>query len=123
MAHRVGSDMCYWLALANGSVIAETTVQHVTRDEVETFNRHMTERLDDTNFMNPEAEGFPQSEDVRLLDERICDQWQMDPEYGDGMKTPSNSDYNEPRDRPEEDDINLNTYNKRIEAQSYLTTE
>ncbi len=85
MAHRVGSDMCYWLALANGSVIVETTVQHVTRDElhdpeisqrVETFNRHMTERLDDTNFTNPEADGFPQSEDVLLLDERIYDQWE-----------------------------------------------
>ncbi|KAL7477926.1 hypothetical protein ACHAW6_003715 [Cyclotella cf. meneghiniana] len=113
---RIGSDMCYWLALANGSIIAETALQHVTRDElhdpdnaqrVETFNRHMTERLDDTNFTNPEAEGFPQSED-------------MDPAYRDGMKTPSDSDYIEPPDRPEEDDIDLKTYDKLIGAQVLL---
>ncbi|KAL7474525.1 hypothetical protein ACHAW6_000495 [Cyclotella cf. meneghiniana] len=91
MAHRIGSDICYCLALANGSVIAETTVQHVTRDElhdpdiaqrVETFNRHMTECLNDTIFTNPEAEGLPQSED--------------------------------------EDDINIDTYNKLIGAQVLL---
>ena len=129
VAHRVGSDMCYWLALANGSIIAETTVQHVTRDEmndpdiaqrIEIFNRHMTERLDDTNFTNPAAEGFPQSDDVILLDERIRDQWQMDPAYGDGTNTPSNSDYGEPPDRPEEDDIDLDTYDKLIGAQVLL---
>ena len=34
VSHRVGSDMCYWIALAKGHIIAETTVQHVTLDEL-----------------------------------------------------------------------------------------
>ena len=33
VAHRVGSDLCYWLLLESGKVIARTTVQHVVRDD------------------------------------------------------------------------------------------
>jgi hypothetical protein len=29
VAHRVGSNLCYWLLLESGKVIAHTTVQHV----------------------------------------------------------------------------------------------
>jgi hypothetical protein len=29
VAHRVGSDLCYWLLLESGKVIARLTVQHV----------------------------------------------------------------------------------------------
>ena len=29
VAHRVGSDMCYWILKSNGHVLARTTVQHV----------------------------------------------------------------------------------------------
>ena len=80
VSHRVGSDMCYWIALANGHIIAETTVQHVTRDElndmeiksqVERFDRQMHERMDDTNFDNPELADFHLNDDLSLLDERI----------------------------------------------------
>lgn len=35
VAHRVGSDMCFWILQGNGTVVARTTVQHVTRDDVE----------------------------------------------------------------------------------------
>lgn len=34
VAHRVGSDMCYWLIPMSGVLIANTTVQHVTNDEM-----------------------------------------------------------------------------------------
>ena len=34
VSHRVGSAMCYWILASNGKVLARTTVQHVTRDEV-----------------------------------------------------------------------------------------
>ena len=59
VSHRVGRYMCYWTALANGHIIAETTVQHVTQDElnnteiksqIEQFNRQMIESMDDTKF-------------------------------------------------------------------------
>jgi hypothetical protein len=33
VAHRVGSDLCDWLLLDSGKVIARTTVQHVVRDD------------------------------------------------------------------------------------------
>ena len=33
VAHRVGSDLCYWLLLESGKIIARTTVQHVVRDD------------------------------------------------------------------------------------------
>jgi hypothetical protein len=33
ITHRVGSDLCYWLLLPNGSILARTTVQHVTRED------------------------------------------------------------------------------------------
>lgn len=34
VAHRVGSDLCYWLLLESGNVIARTTVQHVVWDNI-----------------------------------------------------------------------------------------
>jgi hypothetical protein len=59
VSHRVGSDMCYWVMPVSGQMISETTVQHVTRYDlesadiaaaVEEFNGALTTRLDDTNF-------------------------------------------------------------------------
>ena len=55
--HRIGSDMCYLIPTKAGTVIEETTVQHVTRDDmidsqivaqVENINTDINERLDDT---------------------------------------------------------------------------
>ena len=68
VAHRVGSDLCYWLLLESGKVvIARTTVQHVVRNdhlnddvkrEVERFNRAIEEHLSDQNFIAGDADGF-----------------------------------------------------------------
>jgi hypothetical protein len=67
VAHRVRSDLCYWLLLDSGKVIARTTVQHVVRDDylnndvkdnIESFNRSVDERLSDQNFMAYPADGF-----------------------------------------------------------------
>ena len=33
VAHRIGSTMCYWLIPESGSIIANTSVQHVIRDD------------------------------------------------------------------------------------------
>jgi hypothetical protein len=59
VAHRVGSDMCYWVLKDNGTVVSRTTVQHITIDDLakddtarklHEFDEKVKERLDDTNF-------------------------------------------------------------------------
>ena len=34
VAHRVGSDLCYWVLTSTGKVIARTTVQRVVKDDL-----------------------------------------------------------------------------------------
>ena len=69
VAHRVGSDMCYWVINENGDVLARTTVQHVPEIDLRTelvgkkaedFENSLKNRLDDTNFLinDAESEGF-----------------------------------------------------------------
>ena len=92
VSHRIGSDMCYWIIGVSGIPIAETTVQHVTRDElmdpvlaseIERFNEALTTKLDDSNFkISGVNDGF---EDV------YADLPQCDKVYGDN--TPTNTEY------------------------------
>ena len=67
VSHRVVRDLCYWLLLESGKVIARTTVQHVVRDDylnvdvkrdINSFNRSVEERLSDQNFMADPPDGF-----------------------------------------------------------------
>ena len=62
VAHRVGSDMCYWLMPVSGVPIVNTTVQHVTAEDlrnpdiqsrVDDFSTRLDQRLDDSNFVLP----------------------------------------------------------------------
>ena len=62
VAHRYGSDMCYWLMPVSGRPIVTTTVQHVTaedyrnpdlKERIDDFNTSLVARLDDTNFILP----------------------------------------------------------------------
>ena len=68
--------MCYWLIPESGIPISETTVQHVTKDDlaipeveakVTSFNKAMDECLDDTNFILPLMDELA-IEDVDLKD-------------------------------------------------------
>ena len=34
VSHNIGSDMCYWIIPVSGMPIADSTIQHVTRDEL-----------------------------------------------------------------------------------------
>ncbi len=61
VAHRHGSDMCYWLMPLSGIPIT-TTVQHVTSDDyrnpdlkhrINEFNTQLSQRLDNTIFVLP----------------------------------------------------------------------
>ena len=94
VAHRVGSDLCYWILTASGKALARTTVQHVTaletsdediRTRVDTFNRIVKERLDDTAVTDNDTLGTGFLEDVELVDEEARRLGQLPPdlEYGD----------------------------------------
>ena len=85
--------MCYWIITKGGQVVAEATVQHVTRDDmldpaisqqVENFNNALDSRLDDTNFKILGMGNF-------ALDEDDYDLPQSDPASGDN--TPSDEEY------------------------------
>ena len=59
IAHRVGSDMTYWILTESGKVIARSTVQHITTTDKATdamktrlaiLDDYLVTRLDDENF-------------------------------------------------------------------------
>jgi len=94
--------MCYWILTESGQVIAETTVQHVTSEDlrnpeieskVSVFNDKVTARLDEANFRLPAFEEFD-----------LLDNWDFpaDPAYGDASTTPTDEDYG--YNKSEEDD-------------------
>ena len=67
VAHRVGSDMCFWVLKSNGHVLARTTVQHIpeldlqkddTKQKVQDFDDSIIERLQDQNFLLPTIDGM-----------------------------------------------------------------
>ena len=112
VSHKVGSDMCYWLMPVSGIPIADTTVQHVTaedlrdpevKQQVDEFNRRLTERLDDTNHQIP-----------NLGNDFYLDDIYDDPAYGDETTTPTDAEYEIPEDMPDADEIE--TYDKYIGA-------
>ena len=47
VAHRVGSDMCYWLMPVSGTPIVNSSVQHVTAEDLQ--NPQVMQRVDDFN--------------------------------------------------------------------------
>jgi hypothetical protein len=96
-------------------------VQHVTAQEclndnikqsMDTFQRKMEERLDESNYMIEN-----EFESSRILqDEDLHD----DPAYSDGSQTPTDAEYRMdtlPPDRPDEDDIQSDAYDKYIGAE------
>jgi len=76
VAHRVGSDMCYWVLTDNGKVIARTTVQRVTKDDLQIstvtermthFNKKIKEKMNERgHIIQAPAEGL-------ILDDKECD--------------------------------------------------
>ena len=91
VAHRVGSDLCYWIITSDGNVLARTTVQHVTdldrkqpetAERIKTFDEALSTRLGDPTHDIPDV--VPGSsfflEDVEENDEAAADA----PVYADG---------------------------------------
>ena len=67
VAHRIGSDLCYWLLLESGKIIARTTVRHVVRGDylnddvkvkLDRFDHLVDDRLSDRNFGLDEPHDF-----------------------------------------------------------------
>ncbi|KAI2500467.1 Reverse transcriptase (RNA-dependent DNA polymerase) [Fragilaria crotonensis] len=112
VAHRVGSDLCYWLLLDTGKIIARTTVQHVVREDyvndetrlqIEHFDRDIEERLSDRDFVIHETNDFYIQDE--LAD--VVDAPQPDVDYDD-MTTPAPM---------EADDINDEIMDKYLNAE------
>ena len=116
--------MCYWIILVSEMLIADSTVQHVTRDElrgeeikqqVAAFNEALNICLDDTNFVLPGMEAFH----IKDID---FPSW--DPAYGDNNNPDDGISYGDLHDKPpEEDEVNHDSYDKFIGAQMVLSDE
>ena len=91
ISHKIGSGMCYWVLTVSVKVVSQTSVQHVTCDNIldpamveriNGFEKSLEERLDDTNFTNEEA-GYMCIDNIEDADEAT---------HGDGSKTPSDDE-------------------------------
>jgi hypothetical protein len=121
ISHRVGSDMCYWVMPVSGQMISETTVQHVTRYDlenaeiaaaVEEFNGALTTRLDDTNFWISNDHG------VYIDDFDV----QPDAAYGDEADTPTTDEYGGV-EYEEVNDADIDSYDKFLGAKIRLSND
>jgi hypothetical protein len=83
IAHRVGSDITYWILTQAGHVIARSTVQHITVSDKATDAIRERVSLYDENFQldhpNPV---FYLQDDIQLADSAASD-IPPDAEYGD----------------------------------------
>eukprot|EP00804_Cyclotella_cryptica_P025206 CCRYP_010330-RA/>CCRYP_010330-RA protein AED:0.37 eAED:0.37 QI:0/0/0/1/1/1/2/0/416 len=120
VSHRVGRDMCYWIMPVSGIPISDTTVQHVTtedllnpdiKSQVDKFNEKLVAWIDDTNHR-------VKWDLLKSLDDLIFD----DPAYGDGSNTPTDKECGYTPGE-EVDDSDLNSYGKFIGAKIRLTDD
>lgn len=86
MAHRVGQAMCYFILQENGQVIARTTVQPLTYDELQSedikqkimeFDRNLQERIGKPELVT-DAEAHPSSPRMIDVDEDVLELWESE---------------------------------------------
>ena len=122
VAHRVGSDLCYWLLLGNGNIIARTTIQHVTREDMlneETktqicqFDQEVETRLSDQNFRveDPSLHTFF-IEDMETAAEDLSVNTPLSGEYADMIID----------NLPDRDDISDELFDKYVGAELIFIT-
>jgi hypothetical protein len=67
VTHGISSDLCYWLLLESGKIIARTTLQHVVRKdylnnnvklEIERFDRSVEDQLSVQNIALNDQNAF-----------------------------------------------------------------
>jgi hypothetical protein len=113
IAHRVGSNMIFWILTKSGRVIARSTVQHITTSDMQqdairqlqqSFDESITERFADEQFVLMEP-GLFYLEDVESPEPVDETNIPDDAEYGDMIHEP----------RPDVDDID--TYDQYLNAE------
>ena len=105
LERRVGSDVSCWIIPISVQLIAETTVQNVTRDniidpnivvQIKSFDRALIESLDNINFIIDDFNGFGvYYEGSDMLQ---WDTWGL--AYGDEKITPTETEYGERMEEP-----------------------
>jgi hypothetical protein len=113
IAHRIGSDMCYWVIPVSGVVLACITVQRIStplelqvtelQDQVKEFDIALRERLSDSNFVisgMEETSGF-----------YVPDIYDME-EFADSVTVPRDRDGTQ----PEQDLFTPKGYDNMINA-------
>ena len=73
VSHRIGSALCYWVIDEKGTIYSRTTVQYVTSQELksedirrqfELLDQRLNKRLDNQNFVSPDALNMLYEEDL-----------------------------------------------------------
>ena len=117
IAHRVGSDMSYWILTESGKVIARSTVQHITttdiatdemKNRVATFDANLLTRLDDENFHVDLPSHVLYLQDDDMAPKPGLQAVPPDAEYGDMLMQDPKS---------EADDIEFETFDQYLGAE------
>jgi hypothetical protein len=112
IAHRVGSDMTYWILTKSGRVIARSTVQHITTTDMQqesirqlmnVFDTSIDARFADEHFVLLEP-GLFYLDDMESPDPADDTNIPTDAEYGDMLQEP----------RP---DVDADTYDRYLNAE------
>ena len=94
VTRKVGSNMLYWIMPISGQSIPETTVQHVTCDDIldpdivvqiKAFDQALSERLDNTNNIIDYFDCFVIKDEGSDMPQ--WDTW--DPAYGEKKPNPT----------------------------------
>ena len=122
IAHRVGSDMTYWILTESGKVIARSTVQHITTTDmatddmkvkIATFDANLLTRLDDENFQIalPNHMFYLQDDDG-------------DTAQSDLQNTPSDADYGDMilEDKPDADEVEFDCFDQYLGAEFLINS-
>jgi hypothetical protein len=122
IAHRIGSDMTYWILTEAGHVIARSTVQHITmmdmatdaiKTRVLTFDNNLLTQLCDKNFQielpNHVFYLLDEDADMELNDTRDVP---LDTEYRDMIQPP----------KPDAKDIEYETFDRYIGAEFMVSS-
>jgi hypothetical protein len=116
IAHRVGSDMTYWVLTKSGRIIARSTVQHITttdmqqeaiRQLMEVFDTSITARFADEHFVLLEPGLFYLDDDLEPTEPENDPNMPTDAEYGDMIQEA----------RP---DVDVETYDRYLNAEVIL---
>ena len=125
VAHRIGSEMCYWILTDACEVVARTTVQHVLRTElltdhvktrVDEFDARVKDRLDDDRFLIEVG-----LENALFYLEDVETPQGMEVGEGRGLVSPEEAEYGDMWfNKPDVEHDNVEIYDKYLNAQITL---